>query len=197
MPLMLESWSQLGRSSQAARQEAAQPRGCACTPCADGGRAPTPGVLLAWLASGCGGQWLCSPKGPGRPGLSRVSHSRPRRGEKPPAGTSLFQDLHSAAAAFPGLGAMPGASAIPLAKEKHRGARGALSRGDWAKKCELCSCQISSCFSLSFRGRHPGFCALQGSGVCLDGAGGAAAASGGECGRRGVLIPRPLRGRGT
>lgn len=110
--------------------------GRACAPCAGGDELPPRGCFLVWLASGCGGQQLCSPKGPCHPGLGRVSDSPSGRGEEPPAGMSPFQDLPSTpapAAAFPGLGAIPGAAAIPLAKEKPRGARGPPSRGNWAK----------------------------------------------------------------
>ena len=137
MLLVLESWSQLGKSSRATGQEAAQPRGRACARCVDQGRAPTRGCFPARLVAGCGGWRLRSLKGPRHPRLGQVSDSLSGRGEEPPAGTSPFQDLHAIpapAAAFPGLGAIPGAAAIPLAKEKHRAARGAPSMGEWAKK---------------------------------------------------------------
>lgn len=196
MLLVLESWNQLGKSSHAAGQEAAQPRGRAGARRVDRGPAPTWGCFLARLVAGCGGWRLCSLEEPCRPSLGRVLDSPLGRGEEPPAGTSLFQDLRSIpvpAAAFPGLGAIPGTPAIPLAKEKHKGARGAPSMGDWAQKSELCSCQISFCFSLSVWGRCPCFCAVRGwEGGWMKWRSSSSGIRWGEHCRRLILIPRPL-----
>jgi len=66
------------------------------------------------------------------------------------------------AAASPGLGAIPGAAVMPLVTEKHWGSKGSCEQGGLGKKCELCSCPVSSCFSLSVWGRCPGVRAVRG-----------------------------------
>lgn len=88
----------------------------------------------SWLAVGCGDCQLCflegrrTPSSQAWPVLDRLL----RRREEPPAGSSPSQDFHPCpSCCIPGVGAIPGAAAMPSAKEKLRRMRGALSTEDF------------------------------------------------------------------
>lgn len=145
--LVLESWSQLGKSSQATRQEAAQPQGCACR----WGTSSHSGCFLAQLVAGHGGWWLCSHEG------QRISSSQAQLG----FGQTIRMGRRASCRhePFPGspldtshcdprAGDDPGSL-----RDASQGSKGSSKHGGLGNKSELCSCETSSCFPLSVQGR--------------------------------------------
>lgn len=163
--LVLESWSQLGKSSRAAHQEAAQPWGHACAPRADGGRAPTLGVLPG--AAGIGMRWpvaLLSQRtlsSWARLGFGQCIRKGRRAScrHEPFSGSPLHPCPRRC---IPRAGCNPQSRSNTFSKGKAQGGKGSSEQGGLGKKCELYSCHVSPCFSLSVWGRCPCFRAIQG-----------------------------------
>lgn len=142
---------ELGKSSGAAHQGAAQPQGCV-----DRGQTPVWGVL-ARLAVGCGDCQLCFLEGQ-RTLLSQawpVSDSLLRRREEPPAGSSPSQDFHPCpSCCIPGLSAIPELQRC-LQQRKNSEERGELRARSPSKRREPGSCRVSRQFHLLVWDRCP------------------------------------------